>query len=48
MKEYWVNVYDDYANGRACRSREDAEEACRLVLKIFEAKTLYRIHVRLK
>jgi len=48
MKEYWINVYDDYDVGHSYRSRSDAECTSKLMLEGFKAKTLYRIHVRLK
>lgn len=48
MKEYWINVYDDYDVGQLHRSRKDAEYTSKLILELCEAKTIYRIHVRLK
>lgn len=48
MNECWINVYDDYDIGHTYQTRADAIFTSKLMLEGFKAKTLYRIHVRLK
>lgn len=48
MKEYWVNVYDDYAIGACMVNKKLCREIARKLKYMIASKVIYRIHVKMK